>query len=156
MIEEDLKFQRHTWKTQRVGWLLMCSILVAALTGVFGFGGISNAVAGERESALWLEYQRYTRRMAPTELTAHCRPGPDGKFELALSADYLEAVEIQRITPEPDTAEISNTETRFTFRGQPGAELTVNFEIQPRRAGRMRGVVGNGPTSIRFQQLVYP
>ena len=64
-IEEDLDFQRSSWKVQRVAWIVMLGISVSALLGLFGEGPLSNAHVGSEQSGLQIDYERFVRQESP-------------------------------------------------------------------------------------------
>ena len=49
-IHQDLCQERREWKIQRVGWLLMALMLVAALAGLLGPGPLSSTIAEDSRS----------------------------------------------------------------------------------------------------------
>lgn len=40
-IEEDLRLQHRLWTAERVGWLMVGVLVLAALAGLFGTGPLS-------------------------------------------------------------------------------------------------------------------
>ena len=58
-ISQDLTFQRRSWIVQRVGWVMLALLILAALGGLFGPGPLSRARAGPHDGPLWVEYQRF-------------------------------------------------------------------------------------------------
>ena len=116
-IEQDLDFQQRSWRVQRAGWIAMALVTLLALLGLFGSGPLGNATAGEEGAPLRLEYGRFVRLGAPSHLRVHIGPGttPNGEAHLWLSRAYLEEIEIQRITPEPDRVEAGPDRLTYIF-----------------------------------------
>ena len=71
-FEQDLSFQRREWSIQRAGWLVMATIVIAGLIGLFGAGPLSSANA--EAGPLQLQYSRFERRHAPSELDRVAKP----------------------------------------------------------------------------------
>lgn len=160
-IDEDMDFQRASWKVQRAGWVLMLLFIITGLLGLFGNGPISSARAGDEASTLLVEYDRFLRVHAPT--AAMFRIGndaalPDSTVRLWVDRSWVSAFELRAITPEPDRAETSGTRLVYVFRVMPPvSELRITMDLEARKTGRINGVVGltNGP-AISISQFAYP
>lgn len=121
-IDEDMDFQRASWKVQRAGWVLMLLFIITGLLGLFGNGPISSARAGDEGSTLLVEYDRFLRVHAPT--AAMFRIGndaalPDSTVRLWVDRSWVSAFELRAITPEPDRAETAGTRLVYVFRVVP-------------------------------------
>jgi hypothetical protein len=159
-VAQDLEFQRRSWTVQRIGWVVMALVIVAALLGLFGPGPLSSATAGEQGGALWAEYRRFGRYASPSTLRIHLGTGAarDGEARVWLSREYLEGVRIQHITPEPDSVEAGLDRITYAFRvAEPGQPVAVTFHLELQQIGPTTGRVGlpDGP-SLTFSQFVYP
>jgi hypothetical protein len=159
-INQDLDFQRRCWKAQRIGWTIMALLVLSALLGLFGRGLFSHAVVRDPSIPLSMEYERLGRYLSSLTLTVHVTSGAseDGKVRLWFSRDFLREVQIQGITPKPDSAEISASGAIYIFRlAQPdqGGDVIVHFEAQA--VGPLRGRFGlTESRSIAFTQWIYP
>lgn len=67
-LDEDPDFQRRSWKVQRAGWAAMALSVAASLAGVFGGGPVSRERAESPDKVWSVEYERFVRRAADTEL----------------------------------------------------------------------------------------
>ncbi len=47
-LAQDLDFERHTWTVERIGWLAMAAVGLAALAGWLGPGPLSGRPPGRR------------------------------------------------------------------------------------------------------------
>lgn len=72
-IEEDETFQAHTWTVQRVAWALFTLVPLAALTGLFAHGYLSNASKGDTGTLL-VNYERFQRVTRTVRFTFHIGP----------------------------------------------------------------------------------
>lgn len=75
-IDEDLKLERNTWVVQRVSWVLMLLIAIAALLGFTGHGGlpgISSMKAETTTKSVVVEYERYLRNVTAEQLKVHLK-----------------------------------------------------------------------------------
>jgi hypothetical protein len=165
-VAEDPAFTRREWVVQRVAWAASLLVLLAALCGLLGNGPASRASVSAGE--LRVEYERFARRLAPAALvvrlgTAPADPERRGQPErrgVWLDADYVEAVEVQRVTPAPDQVVSSGDRVVYLFALEAGSGAkapSVAFAMRPRRTGVQHARVGlvGGP-AVTLRQLVYP
>ncbi|MCM8748094.1 hypothetical protein NET02_02945 [Thermomicrobiaceae bacterium CFH 74404] len=159
-IEEDLEFQRAMWRVQKIGWVVIGIIVVAALLGLFGNGPLSRAVAGQAGLRFRVEYERFARYKAPMSMTIRIEPGvaQQGRVRVWVAREYLEAIAIQQIVPEP--VEVLSQEDGTTYVIQvadPSKPASVTFDAQPDQFGlqTIRIQVQDGQP-LRFRQLIYP
>jgi hypothetical protein len=159
-IEQDLPFQRREWIAERVGWAGMALVIVAALLGLFGTGLLGKATAGDTEGVLWIEYDRFGRFVAPSTLVVYLGPGaaPQGVARVWLDRRYLESVQIEQVTPEPDNVVAGLDRLIFVFRvAEPGQPTAVKFYLQTEQFGLLTGRAGlAGGEPLRFRQFIYP
>lgn len=159
-IDEDYPFQQRTWKMQRVGWVIMLLLTLAAVSGLFGSGPLSTTIAHDESGKLSLTHQGFARFQAPTQLAVQAQPDDQaaGELRLCLTRTYLEKVEIQHITPPPKTVEAGADRFIFVFRLAPAApSITVVFYVEPEKFGLLTGRIGvNDHPPLHFTQFVYP
>src|SRR4051794_40698086 len=95
-IEQDLAYQRREWAFERVGWLLLGLLLLAALVGLLGRGPLSNTTAGDPGGPLRVEYQRFLRHRSTSTLRVHLGPNAarGNEAHLWLDREYLEGMEV--------------------------------------------------------------
>ncbi|GBD16097.1 hypothetical protein HRbin26_00992 [bacterium HR26] len=159
-IEEDLDFQRRMWRVQQIGWALLVLVVVAALLGLFGKGPLSRAVAGGTGVSFTVEYERFGRYKAPMRMTVHIGPGvaQQGQIRLWLAREYLDAVQIQQIVPEPVDVLSQEDGTTYVIQvADSSAPTTVTFDVLAERFGLqvVQIRLGEGQP-VRFRQLIYP
>jgi hypothetical protein len=151
-IDEDLNFQRREWKIQRVAWVAMALLIIAALLGVFGTGPLSSATI-EREG-LRLEHERFCRWQRGTDLRFTIG-GTGDPVLLLLGSEYLDRVKIERITPEPGKVEAVSDGVVFQFFLQGPAAVT--FHLTPKKFGLVSGKARlDQAAPITFTQFIYP
>jgi hypothetical protein len=157
-IDQDLEFQRKEWTAQRAAWLVALLILLAGFVGLLGGGPLSHAEAAA--GPLRLEYDRFARTRAATNLEARVDPGAaaNGAVRLWLDRDFLDKVDIERIIPQPVEAQTSGDRVVYRF-AAPDADqpAVISFDLQPMEPGAVRGQMGlvAGP-EIAFTYFIYP
>lgn len=151
---------RWEWSLQKVSWALLILIVGAALTGLLGHGPLSSAVAGAPGSELWVEYHRFERQLAPSDLRVHARTdsGQGGTIRVGLDRAYVEQVQFERIDPEPLAVEARGERYVFVFSHPDGSQpATVIFRFRPDVSGFLQTRVAlSGGTEVRLSQFSYP
>lgn len=159
-IIQDLEFQRRAWAVQRLSWIGLGLIVLGALAGLFGSGPLSRGKASSPSNSLQLEYDRFGRFQAPAKLKVTLGAGTEqnGQAKVWVSRRYLEATEIQQVTPPPEWVEASSDRLTYIFRTNIRDRPTaVTFYLQPEQVGLQTGQIGltSGET-LKFNQFVYP
>ena len=155
-IDQDLAFQRREWTIQRAGWWLMLAFVVAAATGLFGGGFLSQATAGEPDGPLWVEYERFDRQGRVSRTQIHVRPPAGPGFQLRLNRDYFDAIRVERLTPEPETLEVGPSEVVFHFNLPTGATpFTLVIDAEPLSFGWHAATISSAGAVVTFSQLTY-
>ncbi len=155
-IEQDLQYQQRAWTVERIGWIAMFLIASSALLGLTGSGWLSQAKAGQASAPFWLEYDRFGRFQAPEKLRIHInKTSSTRQIQLSLSRQYLEGIQIQQVTPEPDRIELSSDRLIYVFNGTAPTAITIY--MQPEQMGLLHGFVRlEGAQPLQFQQFIYP
>jgi hypothetical protein len=154
-LERQLRFHRLEWRVQRIGWVFVALFLVLAFAGLFGGGPLSHAHAQAATGRI--DYERFLRNGAPAELViTSAGGGAQGVGSIAISADYLEAFRIERVTPEPTTVRRVGAQLVYEFASASSGSV-ISFQIDPQQLWRHRAVVriDNGPP-LEIWQLTYP
>jgi hypothetical protein len=159
-INEDMEFQRHSWIVQRIGWAIFALVILLAALGLFGDGVLSDAQAGQKEGALWMEYPRFARFQGEFRIMVHTEEGiaTAGEIGIQLNKGYLQSVEVNSISPAPDR-EIKDADwITYVFKINDGSPpFTAYFYVTPRKAGPLSGTfqLQNG-NAVSFSQFIYP
>ncbi len=156
--DRDLRFQRREWTVQRGGWLVMMAIIIAALIGLLGAGPLSSATA--ESGPLQLQYTRFERRHAPTELEVSPASSAvsQDQVEVWLSSDYLARVEITSIVPEPEEVVVADDRVIYRFSIDDQAQRpTILIALEHDDPGLSTGRIGMiDGSELTFWQFVYP
>jgi hypothetical protein len=160
-IEQDIETQRRSWKRQRVVWVVMALIALAALLGFCGSPGpFARVTAGSTAAPLWLEYNRFGRyQTKTTSITAHISPTSvvNGEIHLWINNDYLQNCELEETVPRPEHVESGSDRTLFIFKGAAGQSATASFYFEPQKVGLVNVAIGlEGGDSFYFRQYIYP
>ncbi len=144
----------------RIGWSTITLVLLAALAGLMGPGPLSSRTADAGHS-LKIQYDRFTRYHSPASLHVTVTH-PDGadQVRLNLNRKFLEAIELESVTPEPARVELSPGGQTYVFDAPHLArgDAEIVFHYRPDRSMQsISGVVGvDGGATLPFSHFVYP
>lgn len=132
-LEEHRRFQERFWSAQRVAWVAFGLFLVAALFGLTGAGGPLSRSSVALESGT-VDHPRIARWQGADEVTVRLAPGADQR-RLTLSPDFLQALQIDGIQPQPQRAVAGPDGMRLSFATVPAAEAEVHIAVTPLQPG---------------------
>jgi hypothetical protein len=158
-IGQDLQFQRWEWIFQRVGWVVLVAIILAALAGLLGHGPLSRTQTADPDNKLTIEYNRFLQYHDPSTLTIRVNEGASGpELRLSFGRDYVEQLDIQAVVPPPVRVEAGADRAVYVFRvAEAGRPLMVTAHFEANRMGPLRGEIGiDEQEPARFRQFVYP
>lgn len=158
-ITQDPSVLRLESLAERIGWGAIALIIVAAGLGLFGSGPLSSARAASDDGSVSIEYRRFWRISSPMQIRIEVAPPIDGVARLWIDRDYLDALSVSRIVPQPQRVEAAADRVIYMFPtanldGQP-LRLTIDAEFTS--AWRIRGAIGlEGAGTVQFDHFVYP
>lgn len=156
-MEQDLEFQRLSWKIERAAWLVMALLMIGGLLGAFGSGPLSRVSTGETNK-LQLEYERFGRYESPSSLKIHLKaPAESEEARIKISRSYFDAVRLERIIPEPVSVRVVDGWLDYTFKVDAPATLSVKVDVTTQTFGRVEGTVASQDgAQLSFYQFIYP
>lgn len=157
VVGEDLMHEKVEWKIERVGWVVWALIILAALAGLLGQGLLSQQIAGDKTSPLWVEYQRFERYQSPTKLVIHATTDQP-QMRLWINSGFIKKVEVSHIDPEPERVEVGSDRYVYPIAvTDRNKEVVISIYFKYNESGIRHIELGaeNGHT-LRFWELVYP
>jgi hypothetical protein len=152
-IEEDLAFQQRDWRVQRVGWIGLALLITAALLGLFGTGPLSDSII--RGDGLELRYERFGRFDRLTRLRFELIGETQETTRLSIGRPYLDAVQIEQITPVP--ARVEARPDRLVYEFPRHGPTAIIFYVKPDNIGIITGQAQvNKAAPLSFKQFIYP
>ena len=160
------RHRRGAW-WRRLAMLGLVAFLVAGLLGVWGVHD-ATVVASDRGVDLSVRYARTARPgiTLPFDIELTKDGGWDGDtVRVAVSSDYLNALQVTNISPEPSSSTADGDYTVWEFDTPDADTLAVEVaaEVDPSTdPGRKRAVVqvrnddGSSLTAVRFLTWVMP
>ena len=154
-VEEKTRFQRRTWVIERLGWTALGLIVLAAFSGVFGFGPLSKTSSGD--ASLSIEYERFQRITHLVQFRVHLAASEAQERQLELDDEFATSYEITDIEPRPMHSSAGGHELQLTFSSKPSEPLTIIIWAHPRSYGAVRlQVRTDGGADVHVAPFVYP
>lgn len=158
-IDEDVAFEHKTWTFQRVSWVVLLLIIIAALLGFTGRGGLPGINTMKEASAsqnIELEYNRFLRNQVSEELKVHLKGIQSTSTAIAFSKDFYDKLRVEQVVPEPAQVQVGAKSITYTF-DTPHPESHIIFYTKPMKTG-MLDVTVQGPENeaVAISQYVYP
>lgn len=158
-LGHDGKFLDRSWRIQRIGWITMILVAVAAVMGVFGGGPVSSASAGAAESGLQVQYERFARMLSDTRVRVRATPAAVGDSVIAIwvSDDWIGRFDVESINPEPDRTTARGRGRTYEFAAADTGSVEVVFKLKPTNMGPTTGMISLiGGSSATIRQFIYP
>ena len=135
-VGEDLDFQRHWWKFERVVWIAFVLILVLDLLGLFGRGWLAYAKTRTADGSMELKYERVERTMTSSNMTVAFGKSVirDGKVQLYVSESVLRKLGALRIAPQPESSVIGRDGVTYTFLATE-VPASIDISLEPSAPG---------------------
>jgi hypothetical protein len=156
--QRDEVLQRE-WRFERTGWAALGIVLAAGLVGVFGDGAVAAASDRSADGAVLLRYERIIRQDAPSalELRLAAAPVADSVVIVSLTEEYVAAVELERVVPEPLLVRTASGRVEYhLLRHDPSRPMRIGFSLRASGMGVRHAVLAVGGRALGFRQLVLP
>ncbi len=158
-IPVDFELQRRAWRFERIGWLVMGLVLLAAALGLFGRGLFSTATAVCPSGRLSIDYPRAWRIQSPLTLTLRLDPAPSSPtVQLWIEDAFLARAALEQITPPPERVTLGGGRLTYSFGvGPDPGPAVVEVRISPELPGPLPWRLGlAGEPGVRFSQFIHP
>jgi hypothetical protein len=156
-IQEDMKFQRRMWLAERIGWIVMGVLLIAALTGFFFHGPVSRATATSSDNAVSVGYERFAHKTARTYFTIRVNTPLSREVLVRLGPSFVAIHDIEIMEPMPIRSSSGSQGLELVFAPSSTADLAIHIAMRPKQAGIMRTQVEiEGSGVLKIAQLIYP
>lgn len=157
-LKDQIHLHKRGWVIKRIAWAVFALIIATALGGLLGPGPASKAIAGEQNSPLWVEYNRFNRYQAPTELKIHFKAPGKEEVHIWMDRQLADNFQVQQFDPQP--FKMYTTPDRvylLILQEKESSGGKVVLDIEPTKFWRNKGRIGlrDGPT-VEVNQLYYP
>lgn len=128
-VNEDRAWQEKFWTAQRIAWIVMALIILAALAGLTGKGG-PFASKTVNLGVATLEYPRITRWQSDEQVTVRLAPSAPETVEIILSREFVELLSVESIEPEPDKVKATATGHHYTLETTGSGERVIALNVR--------------------------
>jgi hypothetical protein len=150
------KHQRHEWWFERVGWVLMLLVIVAALLGFIGPGPLTSREVAGGEGSPTIEYYVVEHYGAPGRFVVRAPPGRRETLQLTVSRSFCDRATAESIVPPPASVAADDDDVTYTF-ALAGAEPTIVFRYKYDEFGVFdHQIAVDGGRPVAFRQYVLP
>ncbi|MGQ0640310.1 MAG: hypothetical protein ACT4P6_05980 [Gemmatimonadaceae bacterium] len=155
---DDGTFHAREIVWQRVGRVALALFIFGGFVGFFGAGPLSEATTRSPDGTTELQYERWTRGHASTELRLRTSAVADrGALRLWMNKEFAEAIDIQQIVPVAERSSSSAERVEFRILAPQDSTLEVIVRYQPLQIGFKSVTIGLGNSApLRIRQVVFP
>ncbi|MGQ7958087.1 hypothetical protein ACUTAF_10320 [Pseudomonas sp. SP16.1] len=150
-----MPLQLWVWRIERAGWYALLLLVMLALLGLFSKGPLSDATVTGSLGHLQVDYQRFARGGATSQLVLTLRETAT-QAQIFISSELLEGYTIESIQPAPLAG--SNGEQgglRLAVATEQGA-ARLSLILRAEGVGRFDSWIGAGGERVELNQFIYP
>ncbi|EXF45723.1 hypothetical protein BAY1663_01898 [Pseudomonas sp. BAY1663] len=155
-IQEDMEVQARLWHMERLGWILLGTIVLATLLGLFSTGPLSKSISATASRELQVEYQRFERNAASSGIRIRAKANPEGDARITIDGKFLDTFTIETIQPQPVESRSTGAGLVLQFKADGDGWVAAYFTIRPDAIGLARFSVRSNGQRVGIWQLVYP
>jgi len=156
-IRQAIRFQEVSWILERVSWVVLALVPLAALTGLFAHGMVSDKIARAPNSSLSVEYERYQRQSVQARFVIRIPSAQSAETRLRLSHSFQRSYDIQSLQPAPLRSRASPEGLELFFHPPEAGELVAVIWSTPRTFGPVdlqAQTDSSGP--VKFPVFIHP
>lgn len=127
-VADDRDWQERFWTVQRIGWLMMALLVVAALAGATGKGGPLASATITTDGGI-IDYPRISRWQSSEDVIVRLAPSASGDVELLVSPAFSKVFSIDSILPEPSSSQATAAGHLFTFATMAGGNKQIILRV---------------------------
>lgn len=134
-LDTDPTFQERWWRLERIAWVLMGLLVIAALCGLTGAGGPLSRGQVQAGSAI-IDYPRIARWQSAEHATIRFAADATGEVPVLLSPAFAEAFDVEAMMPDPVQTRSTAAGHELTFDlGQDRGPKLVTLSLRPGHPG---------------------
>jgi hypothetical protein len=154
-LADHRSYQERLWAVERWAWGAFLAIVLAAVLGFTGAGGVLSHRLSDVEGGQ-VDHPRFARWQANDDIVVHFPKGPLAR-SLSLAPSFAEAFQVEDIHPRPLRVETGPEGETLHFRMTEGGPARVILHVRPLRPGLARfGVSIDGGAPQELSSLILP
>lgn len=132
-LDEPRERQRRFWRIQRVAWWVFGALMLLAILGMTGSGGVFHKQTIHFANAR-VELPRVSRWEGSDDM-AVIFDNPAGSHEIRITQPFFDRFQVERIQPEPDQTRLADGAQSMIFPTSGPAPHAVNFAVRAMHFG---------------------
>ena len=158
--DDNLAFQHQSWRWETIGRWLVALLVIGALAGLLGSGPLSRGELASANGSLRVEYPRIARTDSTYRISVYASPRSivNDEIRLWIDAELLKVVQVEAVTPEPESVELDRGRILHRFRVAADRELApITLHVKTDGVGRHAGEIGLGNgEAVKLTFWIYP
>jgi hypothetical protein len=158
--DENLAFQHRSWRWETFGRWAVALVVICALAGLLGSGPLSRGEVTSADGRFRVEYPRIARTDATYRISVYASPRSivNGEIRLWIDAELLKVVQVEAVTPQPESVELDRGRILHRFRVAADGELApIMLHVKTDGVGRHAGEIGLGDGgSVKLTFWIFP
>src|SRR5690606_29061098 len=138
------------WPVFRVGWVIMAVFLITGIAGLFGSGALSERKEENTEASV--EYEQLLRYSVESKVFILLKK-PLADSTLSINADYIKAMKIDKVIPEPIAMELNDSMLKYRFANTDIEEISLI--LKPIDIGKKQLKLHINGTESVFNQYIF-
>jgi hypothetical protein len=158
-IIEDPEFEQKWFRFERLSWVLLTALLIAACLGLLGPGRLSTRRVETDSAGFQVEYPALVRARTTNEIRVRLNApeSAGGKFSLLVSGERTGRAPVTQSTPGASGQEPLAHATRYQYTVPPGASAEIVFTQRPQGLGpAWTRIALDGGAHVDLNQFVLP
>lgn len=153
-INENTRFQNGFWAAQRLAWFLFGMLLVGAVLGLTGGGGVySHGTANFDDFSV--NFPAVARRGAD-DMVQITLSSAMNEATLHFDSAFLQAFSVQTMTPQPVASVATSTGVTYHFELDGPGPKTLRIAVSPDDAGRAIYAISVDGHAAQLASLILP
>ena len=131
--------------------------MILAFAGLFSNGPLSEARAVSADGSLQVEYQRFLRHGAESDLRIVAAPATaQGDISIVLDRALADSMSVEYLMPRPQASAGGADGLQLTYAAPEREPAILSLKIRPDSFGLVRGRVSFADQSVELNQFIYP
>jgi hypothetical protein len=153
-IDENSRFQNGFWAVQRLAWFLFGMLLVGAVLGLTGNGGVYSHRTADFDD-FSVNFPAVARRRADNMVQITLSSAMN-EATLHFDSAFLQAFSVQTMTPQPVASVATSTGVTYRVKLEGPGPKTLRISVSPEDAGRAIYTISVDGQAAQLASLILP
>ncbi|MGO4745635.1 hypothetical protein [Serratia quinivorans] len=157
-VVEHISFLRLSWVLEKVGYLIMFTIVILALLGFFSNGILSHQEIVSKNKTVKITYEGFARNGTQTQWKIMAKDNGVEPLVISITDEFDNFYVIENVVPQ--SLQVSHKGKVIYFTVPDGLKNqwhTLTFVLRSKEWGGFKATVNGAETeSVNIQQWIYP